>query len=446
MLNKARKIIEILDKRGYRSFFVGGCVRDTIMGKPIVDIDITTSAKPEEVMKIFPEEEIYAVPTGLEHGTVTVVYNGLSVEVTTFRRDVSTDGRRSTVEFGASLEEDLLRRDFTINAIAYCPKLKRHIDPYGGMEDIKGRVIRAVGSPLDRFREDYLRMIRAHRFEATLEFAIDKATLKALTSAAREDWLGIISVERIRDEINKCFKQAERPSVMFEGMRKSGILKMILPELDSCFGFEQNKYHEYDLYRHTLLAIDAVPKESYLIRWSALLHDLGKVPACENYGPDSTFYKHEIDSMEISQKLMKRLKFSKGERAVVQNLVRHHMFQYSIDMKDSSVRRFVASVGVDNLNDLCTLLYADRLAKGRSIDRETLLGATAILTRVEKMSAEEKIFRLKDLAIGGKEVMDIRKITASPEVGTILKKLYENVLEDTTLNTRERLKSMVESM
>ncbi len=446
MLNKARKIIEILDKKGHRSFFVGGCVRDMVMNKPIADIDITTSARPEDVMKIFPEEEIYAVPTGLEHGTVTIVYNGLNIEVTTFRRDVSTDGRRSTVEFGTSLEEDLLRRDFTINAIAYCPKLKRYIDPFGGMEDIKGRVIRAVGLPFDRFREDYLRMIRAHRFEATLEFAIAEATREALARAAREDWLGIISVERIRDEINKCFKQAESPSIMFEGMRKSGILKMILPDLDSCFGFEQNKYHEYDLYRHTLLTIDAAPKDKYLIRWSALLHDLGKVPACENYGPDATFYKHEIDSMEISGKLMKRLRFSKDETAIVLNLVRHHMFQYSDDMKDSSVRRFVASVGVENLEDICTLLYADRLAKGRSIDPKTLADATAILNRLEKMSANEKVFRLKDLAIDGKEVMDIRKIPPSPEVGSILKKLYENVLEDTTLNTNERLKSMVEGM
>lgn len=446
MLNKARKIIDILDKRGHRSFFVGGCVRDRIMGKPIVDIDITTSARPEEVMKIFPEEEIYAVPTGLEHGTVTIVYNGLNIEVTTFRRDVSTDGRRSTVEFGTSLEEDLLRRDFTINAIAYCPKLKKHIDPYGGMEDIKGRVIRAVGSPLDRFREDYLRMLRAHRFEATLEFTIEESTREALARAAREDWQGIISVERIRDEINKCFKQAERPSIMLEGMRKSGILKMILPDLDSCFGFEQNKYHEYDLYHHTLLTIDAVPKEDYLIRWSALLHDLGKVPACKNYGPDSTFYKHEIDSTEISGKIMKRLRFSRNETTTVLNLIRHHMFQYSIDMKDSSIRRFVASVGIENLNDLCTLLYADRLAKGRSISPETLLGATAILGRLEKMSAQEKIFKLKDLAIGGKEVMDIRKIPSCPEVGKVLKKLYEFVLEDTTLNTNERLKSMVESI
>ena len=446
MLNKARKIIDILVKRGHRSFFVGGCVRDMIMNKPITDIDITTSARPGEVMRIFPEEDIYAVPTGLEHGTVTIVYNGLNIEVTTFRRDVSTDAGRSTVEFGSSLEEDLLRRDFTINAIAYCPEQKKYIDPYGGMEDIKGRVIRAVGPPLDRFREDYLRMIRAHRFEATLVFVIEEATGAALARAAQEDWRGIVSVERIREEINKCFKQAERPSVMFEGMRKSGILKMILPEVDSCFGFEQNRFHEYDLYYHTLLTMDAVPKERYLVRWSALLHDLGKVFACENYGPDATFYRHEMDSVEISGKIMKRLKFSKDETAAVLNPVRHHMFRYSIDMKDSTVRRFVASVGVENLEDLCALWYADRLAMGRNIDPKKLSNTTAILKRLEKMSAQEKVFRLKDLAIGGRQVMDIRKIPSSPEVGRILRRLYEDVLEDTTLNTTERLKSMVEGM
>ncbi|MEE9542926.1 MAG: CCA tRNA nucleotidyltransferase [Thermodesulfobacteriota bacterium] len=446
MLDKARKIIEILDKRGHRSYFVGGCVRDMLMKKPIIDIDITTSARPEEVMLIFPEEDIFAVPTGMEHGTVTIVYNGLNIEITTFRRDVSTDGRRSTVEFGTSLEEDLLRRDFTINAIAYCPKLDRYIDPYGGMEDIQGRVIRAVGLPLERFREDYLRMIRAHRFEATLEFVIAEATRAALALAARDDWRTIISVERIRDEIKKCLEQAERPSVMFEGMRKSGLLKMILPELDSCFGFEQNKYHEFDLYHHTLLTIDEAPKELYLVRWSALLHDLGKPSSCENYGPDATFYKHEMASVEISGKLMKRLKFSKKETASALNLVRHHMFQYSDDMKDSTVRRFVASVGVENLKDLCALWFADKSAMGRNIDPKRLAGATAILSRLEKMSEAEKIFKLKDLAIDGKEVMDIRKIPPSHEVGSILKKLYENVIEDTTLNTNEQLKRMVESM
>ncbi|MFQ5329364.1 MAG: CCA tRNA nucleotidyltransferase, partial [Thermodesulfobacteriota bacterium] len=271
MLNDTKKIIEILAENGFDSYFVGGCVRDMIMKRAMTDIDITTAALPDDIMRVFPQENIYAVPTGLEHGTVTVVYNGLNVEVTTFRKDVSTDGRRSTVEFGTSLEEDLLRRDFTMNAIAYCPQDDVFIDPFGGRADIRRNTIRAVGVPIDRFREDYLRMLRAHRFESVLEFVIEGATWEALVSAASEEWCKVISVERIREEINKCFKTADKPSIMFEGMRKSDLLQHILPELLQCYGFEQNRYHEYNLYDHTLRTVDGVPKERHLVRWSALL-------------------------------------------------------------------------------------------------------------------------------------------------------------------------------
>ncbi|MCK5236022.1 MAG: CCA tRNA nucleotidyltransferase [Deltaproteobacteria bacterium] len=446
MLNDARMIIEVLDKKGFESYFVGGCVRNMMMKRPLSDVDITTAAKPEEVVETFSAEGIHAIPTGIKYGTVTVILDGVNFDVTTFRKKISMDGRRSSVEFGTSLEEDLLRRDFTMNAIAYSPKDDSFIDPYNGTEDIKAKVIRAVGVPIERFREDYLRMIRAHRFQATLGFDIENKTLDALYCAAREDWQGLISPERIREEFNKCIKRAEEPSVMFEGMRKSGLLQEILPELTECFGFEQNRYHEYDLYCHTLRTVDGVFKEYDLIRWSALFHDLGKISACNNYGPDATFYGHERGSADIALRIMKRLKFSNEAIHKVLSLVKCHMLQYTDDMKDSSVRRLVASVGVENIEDLCTLWSADKRAKGHVQPQEGVGEFKAILERLESMSAEEKIFKVKDLAIGGKEVMEIKGIPSSPEVGEVLHELFDAVLEDTTLNTNEKLREMVLKM
>ena len=446
MVNDARRIIEILDKKGFSSYFVGGCVRNMIMNWPLGDIDITTTARPEEVIDVFSSEDIPAIPTGLEYGTVTLVLNKVNFDVTTFRRDISTDGRRRGMKFGTSLEEDLLRRDFTMNAIAYSPKVDRFIDPYGGRVDIKAGIIRAVGVPIDRFREDYLRIIRAHRFQATLGFDMEDKTLDALCCAAREDWLGLISPERIREEVNKCFKGAGEPSVMIEGMRKSGVLQMILPELAECFGFEQNRYHEYDLYYHTLRSVDKVPKDYYLIRWSALLHDLGKPGACNDYGPYATFYGHERDSSVMALRVMRRFKFSNEATRKVLALVRSHMLHYTDEMKDSSVRRLVASVGVENIGDLCILWSADKLARGHGRAREVPSASTAILERLERMSAQEKVFKIKDLAIGGKEVMRIKGIPPSAEVGEVLRTLYEAVLEDTTLNTNEKLGEMLVKM
>ena len=452
MVNDARRIIEILDKKGFSSYFVGGCVRNMVMNSPPGEIDITTTARPEEVMEVFSAEDIPAIPTGLEYGTVTLVLNKVNFDVTTFRkddsirRDISTDGRRSAVAFGTSLEEDLLRRDFTMNAIAYSPGDECFIDPYGGRVDIKAKVIRGVGVPIDRFREDYLRMIRAHRFQATLGFDIEDKTLDALRCAAREDWPGLVSPERIREEINKCFKGADGPSVMLEGMRKSGILQVILPELTECYGFEQNRYHEYDLYYHTLRSVDKVPRDRYLIRWSALFHDLGKVGAREGCGPYATFYGHERDSVDLALRVMRRLKFGNEATRKVLSLVRCHMLQYRDDMKDSSVRRLVASVGMENIEDLCLLWSADKSARGHGRAREVPGASIAILARLERMSAEQRVFKIKDLAIGGKEVMRIKGIPPSPEVGEMLQKLYEVVLEDTTLNTNEKLGEMLSKM
>jgi putative nucleotidyltransferase with HDIG domain len=444
MLDNAEKIVRTLNGCGYKSYLVGGCVRDMLLGKPMDDIDITTAATPDTVMELFKSKSIHVVPTGYEHGTVTILLGGESIEVTTFRKDVSTDGRRSTVEFGTSLEEDLLRRDFTINAIAYCPIEHLYIDLCEGREDLKRKIIRAVGVPVERFREDYLRMIRAHRFAATLGFAIEPKTLEALDLAAGEEWYEVLSVERIRDEFNKCFYAADTPSVMLDGMRVSGLLCEVMPELLTCIDFEQNRFHDFDLYEHTLKSVDAVPKEKHLIRWAALFHDLGKVEACEGYGPKATFYGHEKISAEAALRIMRRLKFSNAAIGDILSLVKCHMLQYSEKMRDASVRKIVATVGEGRVEDLCTLWYADRYAKRRSPETDLLENATALLERLEKMSADEKVFKLADLAIGGREIMEIKKIPPSAKVGEVLQALYELVIEDTSVNTNEQLREIAE--
>lgn len=439
MLKDGHNIIALLKAKGFDSYLVGGSVRDLIMNRPLTDIDITTAATPHQVMEIFSDQEIFAIPTGLDHGTVTVIVNGNNIEVTTFRTDISPDGRRTEVRFGKTVEEDLLRRDFTINAIAYNPAKNSYIDPFNGQSDINKRLIKAVGTPAKRFREDYLRMFRAHRFEAVLEFKIDPDTLIALKDAAGEKWQNLIAIERIREEINKCFKQAKTPSLMIEGMRKSGILESVLPELTRCYGFEQNRYHEFDIYTHTLRTIDAVSKDFFLIRWAALIHDLGKVNTCENYGPEANFYGHEKISYEMGSRILKRLKLGNTATKYILNLVKYHMYNYLEEMRDAAVRRLVAAVGEENMEAFCRLRLADSLAKTSKPPSDDEEGQKALLKRVRQLAAHDKVFKIKDLAIGGKEIMEIKNIKTSPKVGEILHQLHEIVLDDPSKNTREIL-------
>ena len=447
MLEKGQQIIEALERAGFAAYLVGGCVRDFFMGRPVSDIDITTAATPEEVKAIFRHEAVYATPVGFRHGSVVVVRNGVHFEITTFRTGLSS------AAFGTSLEEDLLLRDFTMNAIAFSLREKRYIDPSGGRRDIENKIIRAVGVPLERFREDYLRMLRGHRFEAVLGFTMEEKTRAALLKGASEEWEEAVAVERVRDEMNRCFAGAEKPSIMLEGMRQSGLLEKLLPELLRCYGVEQNRYHELDLYYHTLRSVDEVPWDGRtLIRWAALFHDLGKVDACANYGPDATYYGHEDISVEITRRVMKRLKFGTGDTVAVVNLVKHHMYHYADEMKDASVRRLVAKVGADNVEDLCALKGADSRAKYRhptlelEPEPESDRDATALLRRIERMATEERLFSIKDLAISGREIMEIKKIPPSPQVGEILRRLYDVVLDDPGKNSNEALRKIADDL
>lgn len=435
-------ILKILKNNDFKSYFVGGYVRDKFLHRNTNDIDIATSATPEEIIDVFIDyTNITIVPTGIKHGTLTLVHDsGISTEVTSFRKDISCDGRNATVEFTTDIEADLSRRDFTINSLAYCPIDDKLIDPYDGFKDIQNRLIRAVGNPVDRFREDYLRLFRALRFEANLNFHIEDKTWDDLCVVANEDFSSKLSIERVRDELNKCFKVADCPSDMIDNMYECGLLKKYIPELHICNGFQQNKYHKHDVYWHTLCALDAVPAEFPLIRWAALFHDLGKPISCENYGtPEASFHNHEKYSEEIAIDIMKRFKFSNDDIVYISNLVRHHMFKCTNEMKNSAIRRFVSSLGVENVDAICILKYADRVGNGKKVAEEMDIDSTGLKKRFAEILHKDACFKIKDLTINGNDIMTEFGLESGPSIGKLLKYCFEIVLENPNLNQKDLL-------
>ncbi len=428
-----RSFINTFQEKGFQCYLIGGCVRDLILEHDIYDYDFATDARPEDVMKLFRR----VVPTGVKHGTVTVLVHGMEFEVTTFRADGKyIDGRRpEKVHFSDSLEEDVKRRDFTINGLAYDINDNRVIDYVKGIADLEKGIIRTIGSPMDRFSEDGLRTYRACRFASKLDFEIEKETLSAISRTLHVAEL--VSVERIKDEIMKLLGTA-KPSVGFEYMRETGLLKLCLPELDLCYGVEQNKYHVHDIYYHSLYACDAAPKDQPLIRLAALLHDIGKVRTRrEGADGDYTFYNHEVIGARMVRKLMRRLRFSNSDLDTVNNLVINHMFHYTDDWSDGAVRRFMKKVGVDNIEDLFSLREADRVGNG---SRSGLPEPIRILQkRIDIIIEAENAISVRDLDINGNIIMELFSIRPGPAIGIILNDLLELVLDDPELNTREIL-------
>ena len=435
-MKAAVEIIRTLNRNGYEGYVVGGWVRDMILGIPSTDIDIATNATPDQVTQLFKR----VIPTGIDHGTVTVLYGGAAYEITTYREDITTDGRNATIKFAETIEEDLSRRDFTMNAVAYNPITDEYVDPFKGVKDIKRRHIKCVGDADTRFKEDHLRMLRAIRFYASLgkDWSINTATYHAIKDNAA--LITKISKERIKSEIDKCFTKADRADTMFYKMQECGLLKYVLPELEECFGFDQHKYHKWDVFVHTLEVLGAVPKEFPLIRWAALFHDLGKPASCENYGTDDmSFHMHEFISEKISIKIMKRLRFSGDDRRYIANLVKCHMFQCSKELTDGAIRRFIVRLGVEYIDDICILKWADRcgnpLKKSGPLDIEN----TNLKKRALKLLEEDAAFKRSDLVIDGKDVMELLDIPAGKEVGDIINVLLEEVLDDASLNNRDYL-------
>ncbi len=433
-----------LGEGGHQAFLVGGGIRDLLLGRSPADFDVATSAHPADVMRLFGAR--FAIPTGLKHGTVTVVTVAgdarRNVEVTTFRGEGAyADGRRpSSVTFVSSIEEDLSRRDFTMNAVAYDPVTGDLRDPFDGQGDLARRLIRAVGDPVQRFREDGLRPMRAIRQAAQLEFEIEPATLAAV-SVTREVFLKVSS-ERVRDELLKLLA-APRPSRGIELMRATGLLEDVLPELLEGVGVTQNRFHKHDVYDHTLATVDGTAGDA-VIRLGALLHDVGKPRARqprEGAPGEFHFFKHEIVGADMADAICRRLKLSTADRERVCGLVAHHMFFYTPDWTDGTVRRFVRRVGKDALAALFALREGDIAARGFAEDPEKELGE--LRRRIAQVAAEDAAMRTTDLVIDGRDVMRILGIPPGRTVGVVLERLLERVLDDSSLNRRETLEALV---
>lgn len=426
---------------GKRGWIVGGCVRDLLRGKTVADWDIATDARPEEVMKLFPR----VIPTGIDHGTVSVHVRGVPYEVTTLRGETTySDGRRpDAVTFVDDITADLARRDFTFNAIAIDPLGPSLIDPWEGKKDLDARLLRAVGNPLERFSEDGLRVLRAARFAATLECAIEPQTLAAI--APTLDTYRKVSAERVRDEWMKTMK-AKKPSTAFEIMRTTGILGITLPEMLDSVGMQQNRYHAYDVWNHALACLDACEGDAVL-RIAALVHDIGKprTRALSDKTNDYTFYNHEKIGAEMVGPILDRLRFSNEEKTRITSLVANHLVCYSDEWSDAAVRRWIRRVSRDRVEDLYALNRADILGKGREVEGE-LQGLERLKGRVAKELTAAHALSTKDLAIDGKDVMRELAIKPSRRVGEILEALLEKVLEDPTLNERETLLTLVRQL
>lgn len=428
-----------LQEHGHKTFLVGGAARDIFMpsSRPIHDFDITTSATPGEVSQLFRK----VIPTGIEHGTVTVVVDGHQVEITTLRKEGKYSDFRhpDNVIFTDDILEDLSRRDFTVNAIAI-DNQRNVFDPFSGLKDLQRGLIKAVGNPSDRFTEDPLRMIRAIRFMCTLSstdiiMSIDTPTY--LSIAKNYNLIQKVSMERVRDELCKIIL-SEESFCGIELLHDTGLLEHIIPELEDCYGFEQyNPHHDSDVFYHTLEVLENTPPRLNL-RLAALFHDIGKPHTfTRDKNGVGHFYRHQVvGEMMCYKKILPRLKFSKDTIRSVSTLVREHM-SLQPQMDGRSLKKLIARVGEEHLDDLFELHKADILGC-KPDPEEKLKQLVGTRVRVDKILADKDALTIRDLAINGH---DLLKIGMEPgkAMGEALKKLLELVLSDSSCNTKENL-------
>ena len=428
---------------GGEAYFVGGSVRDVLLGRVPGDVDIATNLVPERVAALFP----FSVPTGIVHGTITVWMKpggvGTGIEVTTYRSDGNySDGRHPDgVHFEQDIRADLSRRDFTVNAMA-ADLRGELIDPYEGQNDLEARSLRAVGDPVARFAEDGLRTMRAVRFAAQLGFDIEPNTFAAIPGALKI--VRKVAIERLRDELLKML-DASKPSVGLELMRTSGLMAVVLPELLEGVEMVQNSFHTYTVYEHTLACVDAGRDRT--ARLAALFHDIAKprtAAAKAGHPGEHTFFRHDFVGAELTDQVLRRMRFSNEEREKIAHLVQNHMFYYDPSWSDGAVRRFVGRVGESNLANLFNLREADIVGRGRGEDpRDEIV---PLQERIDVVLARGRALHVTDLAIDGKDVMATLGIPASRRVRDILEAMLEAVLEDPALNERERLLAWLKNL
>ena len=425
---------------GHRALLVGGTVRDALLGRATrLPIDVATDLTPDEVALRFPRVE----PIGLRHGTVLIVAGPLQVECTTFRREGAyTDARRpDRVDFTRDPLEDLDRRDLTVNAIAWDPAIRELLDPHEGTLDLERRRLRAVGEPMARFREDALRPLRAARLAAVLEMEPDPDLERALREVSSPEsgvQFDAVSPERVRDELMKMLG-APRPSVGLEILRESGLLARWLPELQRCVGVVQNRWHAYDVYWHSLHTCDAAPAEKPVVRWAALLHDVGKPDTRAEKDGEGTFYDHAVVGADLAAARLEALRVPVAFREQVVHLVREHMFDYRTQWSDAAVRRWLRRVRPECVADLFDLRIADAIGNGTRRGFPTQL--EELRARVERVLADARALSVSDLAVDGHDVMRELGVPPGPEVRAALEALLQDVLDHPEHNTSEELRS-----
>jgi len=431
----------LFKEHGYSLYLVGGAVRDYVLGKENHDYDFTTDAEPNEIKKIFKR----TIDTGIKHGTVTIRYKGEGYEVTTFRSEGEYhDGRHpDSVKFIKSLEEDLKRRDFTINALAADLFTGEIIDLHNGLDDLNAKTIRAIGNPIERFSEDALRMLRACRFASKLGFDIDKNTLDAMKKLHEN--VKAVSAERIKEELFRLI-DGTNPRKGIEAMRLTYLLDDILPELFKCYGVAQDGYHNEDVYEHQLLALERCQEMNYPIevKVAALLHDIGKVDTKKEGKNHFTYYGHEKLSAKLAYNILKRLKASNQEIEDITHLILNHMFSYTHDWTDSAVRRFISRIGIDYLDRLFMLRDADlKATTGQCPDSTKEL--EELKQRINKELEERNAITLKDLAINGNDLIALG-FQKDKRLGNTLNILLDKVIDDPKLNTKDDLLAIAQSL
>ncbi|MEI7498159.1 MAG: HD domain-containing protein [Candidatus Falkowbacteria bacterium] len=447
------QILTRLDAAGHEAYLVGGCVRDLLLGVVPKDWDITTKAKPEEILAVFTEgkyENIFGtviVPVRDEEENLLA-----AIEVTTYRSEQGYSDRRrpDEITFETELDKDLERRDFTINAMALKFKSQSKlitekevinfgdddvelVDLFGGRKDLGKRIIRAVGEPSERFREDALRLMRAIRFSCQLGFSIEPKTERAIAKLAGA--IKFIANERIRDELIKIL-DSDRAHEGMQTLHDTKMLQYILPELERGVGETQNKHHTYTVFEHLMLSLKYCPSKDWRVRLAALLHDIGKPQTKKMVDGEATFYNHEYLGAKMTKKIMTRLRFANEDLDKVTNLVRNHMFYYNAgEVTPAAVRRLIVKTGRENLKDLIAVRIGDRLGSG--VAKAMPYKLRHLEYMIEKVSNDP--VSVKMLNINGTDLMTDLRLEPGPKIGAILDVLLAEVIEEPSLNTREYL-------
>lgn len=444
---EVKNIAALLENAGFEAHLVGGCVRDLLLSKEPKDWDIATNAAPEEIQKLFPES-VYenqfgtvGVKTDSEDAALKII------EVTTYRIEGKyTDKRHpDEVKFAKTIEEDLSRRDFTVNAMAmnlHSRASREIIDPFGGKGDLQKKIIRAVGDAEARFQEDALRIMRAVRFMAQLGFAVEPNTEAAMKKNG--GLLEFISKERIRDEFMKLM-MTDLPHEGVRAMQKDGILRYVVPELEEGVEMGQNKHHIYSVFEHNVRSLQYAAEQKFPLdlRIASLLHDVGKPRTKRGDGPDSTFYGHQVVGEKMALKILDRLRFPREMTEKIALLVREHMFVYDPDTAtDAGARRLLRRVGKENIDDLFKLREADRIGSG--VPKAQPYRLRHLKFRIEKVSKDP--VSAKMLKINGEDIMRELQIPGGPKIGCMLAILLEEVLDDPNLNAKEILVGRVQEL